>query len=813
GIIDDSANYTYAQAVTDSDGIYRFDYVLPDQSYYLIFRAPVGYTFTTMNAGSDAALDSDANASGRTALFTFAAGVENLDFDAGLKGTPAAYDFAIKDGAANDDLAQATAVDSEGNVYVAGSFRGTVDFDPGVGVYSLTAAGGSDVFVAKYSSKGALLWAKAMGGTGDDAANAVSIGADGVVCVSGSFSATADFISGPGVYNLTAAGAKDAFVLKMDSLGGLIWARGMGGAGDEIANDVAVGTDGSVYSTGYFATLASGTNVDFDPGDGVYNLTSIGPKDVFVSKLDTDGNFVWAKRVGGTGWAQGMSIGNGIAVADDDTVYITGSFQGTADFDPGPNLYTLVCAGDTDAFVSKLDQQGNFLWAKRVGGANEVYGADLALSFDGSVHVTGGFQGVVDFDPGAGVYNLNSEGFRRLYAMKLTSSGNFVWAAGFGGTGWDLAGDIAVDDAGGVYVSGGFQGNADFDPGAGAYTLASAGQKDAFALKLNSSGTFQWAKRTGGVGDDSANGIAVYSPTGEVYTAGYFHGSADFDPGAATYQLTSSGGRDAFLAKFTAPTAAPLTVTINQGTTQADPATAAPIVFRVVFSASVADFTASDVTIGGTAPGAYVSAVSPVGNDGTTFNVSVSGMTGSGTVTAAINAGMAHNALGTPNAASTSTDNVVAYSHSTTSGPIISKVVVGEAASGGNKILESNEQLVVTWNVNSPAGVASRTVRIDGQNVSTIYGPFSNNYAAVFGPLSAGQHEYTIQVTDNNGATTTETGAFTVQAASVAGPTISKVVVAESASGGNKILESNEQLVVTWNVNSPAGVASRTVKI
>ncbi|NLF06830.1 MAG: hypothetical protein GX594_02475 [Pirellulaceae bacterium] len=146
-------------------------------------------------------------------------------------------------------------------------------------------------------------------------------------------------------------------------------------------------------------------------------------------------------------------------------------------------------------------------------------------------------------------------------------------------------------------------------------------------------------------------------------------------------------------------------------------------------------------------------------------------------------------------------------------GPTISKVVVAESASGGNKILESNEQGVITWNVNSPAGVASRTVKIDGQNVSTIYGPYSNNYAAVFGPLSAGQHEYTIQVTDNNGVTTTEYGAFTVQAVSVAGPTISKVVVAESASGGNKILESNEQGVLTWNVNSPAGVASRTVKI
>ncbi|NLF06496.1 MAG: hypothetical protein GX594_00740, partial [Pirellulaceae bacterium] len=148
-------------------------------------------------------------------------------------------------------------------------------------------------------------------------------------------------------------------------------------------------------------------------------------------------------------------------------------------------------------------------------------------------------------------------------------------------------------------------------------------------------------------------------------------------------------------------------------------------------------------------------------------------------------------------------------------GPTISKVVVDEAASGGNKILESNEQLVVTWNVNSPAGVASRTVKIDGQNISAIYGPYSNNYAAVFGPLSAGQHEYTIQVTDNNGATTTQTGAFTVQAAAAPGLNITNVVVTDRPgfSDGDKILETNEQLVVTWHIDSTAGVASRSLKV
>ena len=339
----------------------------------------------------------------------------------------------------------------------------------------------------------------------------------------------------------------------------------------------------------------------------------------------------------------------GIAVAADNSVYTTGSFEGVADFDPGPNQFALTCAGYSDVFVSKLNADGAFAWARRMGGANDEYGADVAIASDGSVYLTGGFQGVVDFDPGAGTYNLDSDGYRRLFASKLTSSGNFVWAGGFGGTGWDFAGDIALDNAGGVYVTGGFYGIADFDPGAWTYNLTSAGQKDAFILKLNSAGGFVWAQRTGGTGEDSGNGIAVHSATGAVYTTGYFHGAVDFDPSAAVYQLHSAGGRDAFLAKYISPAVAPLTVTIDQGAAQADSTSVSPIVFRVVFGAAVADFTAADVILGGTATGAYVSAVTPVGTDGTTYDVSVAGMTGSGTVTASIAAGMAHNTLGTPN--------------------------------------------------------------------------------------------------------------------------------------------------------------------
>ena len=506
--------------------------------------APTGYTFTKQNAGSNTAVDSDAGANGATGLFTLSAGAVNNSIDAGLTAPASAYNFALRAGAAGDDVGQSIATDASGNVYVAGSFHGTVDFDPGPGVYNLTSAGGSDAFVAKYTPSGALLWARDMGGSGDDAGTGIALGPNGAVYVAGSFSGTASFPAGANGLSLTSAGGKDIFVAKLDSFGNIVWVRAMGGTGDDVANAIAVAPDGSVCTTGYFQGTAN-----FNPGSSVYNLTAVGPEDVFVSKLDANGNFVWADRMGGTGWSQGTSIGMGIAVAADGSVYTTGSFQGTADFGLGTGGGILVCAGDTDAFVSKLDSAGNFVWARDMGGPNADYGSGIAVAADGSVYTTGGFMGPANF----GTFTLNSAGYNRMFVTKLDSSGNFLWADGYGGTGWDLATGITLGADGSVYTTGGFWGTANFNPGAGTYNLTSAGQKDAFVLKLDSSGNFLAARNiASGTGDNCGNGVAV-TQSGVIYTTGYFQGTANFDAAGAAYNLTSAGGEDFFLSKFTAP--------------------------------------------------------------------------------------------------------------------------------------------------------------------------------------------------------------------------------------------------------------------
>ena len=289
------------------------------------------------------------------------------------------------------------------------------------------------------------------------------------------------------------------------------------------ASGVAVDGSGNVYTTGYFQD-AVGT-VDFNPGAGVFNLTSAGRLDIFVSKLDSAGNFVWARQMGGTS----SGSGNDVAVDGSGNVYTTGSFSGTADFDPGAGAFDLTSTGASDIFVSKLDSAGNFVWARQMGGTNSGSGNDVAVDGSGNVYTTGHFRGTADFDPGVGVFNLAFAGRFDMFVSKLDSAGNFVWARHMGGTGDDRGHGVAVDDRGNVYTTGDFGGTADFDPGPGVFNLTppSCGRPsatctatpDMFVSKLDSAGNFVWVRQMGGTGYDQGHGVAV-DDRGNVYTTG-----------------------------------------------------------------------------------------------------------------------------------------------------------------------------------------------------------------------------------------------------------------------------------------------------
>lgn len=386
-----------------------------------------------------------------------------------------------------------------------------------------------------------LQWANQTGSpTMTDTGNAMAVDAAGNVYTTGFFSGTADFDPGNGAFTLTALGEIDAYVCKFDAKGQFLWAQQMGGSRSDIGHAIAVDGAGNVYTAGTFTGIA-----DFDPGADVFELQPTGSSSLFLSKLDTAGNFVWGRQIAGGATPTALKLdklGN---------LYMAGYFQGTADFDPADTVaLNLTSASWESIFVLKLNAGGQLVWARHM--ENEVSvitlnnrANGLGVDAAGNVYTAGNFQGTVDFDPGAGVFQLKSLGLRDIFVSKLDSAGTFVWTKrvgqAFGTNTW--ANGLALDRGGNVHVTGHFTNLTDFDPGPGVFNLKSAGTDvfatDAFVLKLDAAGNFVWARQMGGKSNEDGKAIAI-DDTGNIYTIGYFFDQADFDPGPGVFNLTGA---------------------------------------------------------------------------------------------------------------------------------------------------------------------------------------------------------------------------------------------------------------------------------
>ncbi|HRZ42186.1 MAG TPA: T9SS type A sorting domain-containing protein [Bacteroidales bacterium] len=381
-------------------------------------------------------------------------------------------------GGADHDGASSISLDAAGNLYTTGTYKGTADFDPGAGAFNLTSAGNGDIFVQKMDTAGNFIWAKSFGGNYCDYGNSITADAAGNVYTTGVFVDTVDLDPGPGTFCLIPAGSEDIFIQKLDAAGNFVWAKSFGGVDGEEGPLITVDAAGNVYTTGAYLGTA-----DFDPGLGNFNLTSAGFWDVFIQKMDSAGNLIWAKSFGGGAEDDVYSI----TVDAGGNVYTTGDFNGTTDFDPGAGTFNLTSAGYDDIFVQKMDVAGNFIWAKAFGGIYWDEGNSITIDAAGNVYTTGYFKETVDFDPGAGTFNLKSAGNDDIFVQKLDAAGNFSWAISFGGTLYDVGYSIIVDTAGDVYTTGYFQNTVDFNPGPGTFNLTSVGETDIFVHKMNKS--------------------------------------------------------------------------------------------------------------------------------------------------------------------------------------------------------------------------------------------------------------------------------------------------------------------------------------
>lgn len=428
-------------------------------------------------------------------------------------------------------------MDAAKNVYTVGSYSGSVGFVPTPG---LSFPSSNSTYIYKQDSSGNDVWLKTLGISVRD----LSVDSLGNTYICGFFTGTEDFDPGSGVVNSTSNGGYDAFVLKLDSNGDFVWVKTFGGTSSDDAKSIAIDNVGNIYLTGYFQNT-----VDFDPGVGVYNITSVGGADIFIQKLDSNGNFIWVKSIGATN----HEISRAITIDNLGNPIITGYFEDTVDFDPGAGVFNLTSAGGDDVFLLKLDINGNFVWARAIGGTGLSRGESVSCDKNNNIFITGYFDGTVDFDPGSGVTNITAQN-TDCFIEKLDDAGNYVWVKVLSGH-LNSSESIYVDDYSNVYTTGSFSGNIDFDPGPGTQSYISQGNRDIFILKFDSIGNYLSVITYGRYNSNSYGRDIIVDQYENIYATGKYNKNVDFDHGPNTYILngsasTTTNSRAAYVTKI-----------------------------------------------------------------------------------------------------------------------------------------------------------------------------------------------------------------------------------------------------------------------
>lgn len=366
-------------------------------------------------------------------------------------------------GGAGNDTVSDIAFDTAGSSYIVGTFNGTVDFNPDTPVANMTATSGGSAFLWKLGFNGNLVFGNMVAGR--STSTGIAVDSRGNAVISGQFFGTADFNPSNTVTNnlSTTNSAGASYLLRINSTGSYAWARAIQSTGSVELSSIALDGAGNVVAGGRFTG-----NTDFDPGTTNFNINGGSVWTLGILKLNTAGNFLWAKSAAVTTTSlTALNSLNAIQIDSQGNVYAAGQFGGEADFDPGTPSVKLKSIGGTDGFTWKLSSAGAYLWAKRYGTTGDDTVTDLSIDRAGNNYVIGQFQGTGDFDPGTAVANLVSGAGINTFLLKLTNAGNLGMARTFGnGSSTTNGASIWADGAGNIYSSGSFTGTADFDTAA-----------------------------------------------------------------------------------------------------------------------------------------------------------------------------------------------------------------------------------------------------------------------------------------------------------------------------------------------------------
>ena len=418
-------------------------------------------------------------------------------------------------GGKGPDYGYQMATDSQDNVFITGSFDGVALF----GKTKLTTKGQYDIFIAKFSKKGALQWVKSIGGSGTESGQSIAVDSKGSVYVAGVFRDTLDI---SGAENLRTKGGSDICLIKFSGGGSIQWAKSIGGTGNESGPRLIVDNLNQPVVIGNFEK-----NIRI----GNTTLQSADLEGIFITKMSPDGRHLWVK-----GAESQDSFGEKVkdlAVDTRNSIYVMGHFTKKVRF----ARFTQSAGSSGNIFITKLSSTGVFQWVSGVS-AGTIEGRSITMDSKDNFWIAGHFSSIGDF---LGKTPLTSGGGKDIFVAKYNSEGRYQFAKSAGGNNDVELASATVDRSGQLYLTGHFTNNAAFDK----LQLRSRGGKDIFVVRMGSNQQFVWGLNLGGSLKDTASHIVTTS-SGTVFASGTFQGRLQL----GDVRFTSRGSEDIIISTF-----------------------------------------------------------------------------------------------------------------------------------------------------------------------------------------------------------------------------------------------------------------------
>jgi hypothetical protein len=457
------------------------------------------------------------------------------------------------------DYARASAVDSSGNVYIAGTFTGTVDFDPSGTTEEYTSAT-TEVYITSYDANGSYRWTRVFDGNTYNAVNDITTDTNGRVILTGSFQGTSDFnTSGAG--GDYAAQATDGYAVVLGNDGSYVGAVPLGSAGSDTGQGVSV----DPQTNSFVVTGTFGAALDFDLSGDTHSLTPVGGLDIFLARYTSSLTYEWAHAFGGAG---NEGVGDSVTDSSGNSYVICG-FANSIDINPDDSTEQTVSSnGDDDMCIVKVNANGAFSWGRTIGGDGYDYMEGIAASSN-ALYLTGGYaSSSIDFNPTDGTDTQTSDTTDNIFLTKLNLNGTYGWTRVMGTSGYEWGQSVITNSAGDPILTGSFDDTVDFDGTDETDSHTSVGGDDAFITEYEADGDYAWTMVFGTTTSEGPYGVSA-SPSDKISVIGHFLGTVDFDPtDAGTDSIASQGNTDAFVITLqdSVDASAP-TVTVNSVTT------------------------------------------------------------------------------------------------------------------------------------------------------------------------------------------------------------------------------------------------------